>query len=269
MSLSWQDARYLAVIVLLAGCSSGANDPVVTQPKTTEEARPAAPATAVADAAVEKPAAVPATPAIDPGKLQEARTAFAALTAPGSDPAAWEAAQQKLISLGSEAAPVLLEGIKSENAIEREMAATVCALTGSPNGELQAALLTCLKDEAPFVRANAAVALAGIAEHQDQAIAALTDMLSDADPQLRRMAAANLGSFGEEASEQLPKLTAVLANDDDEVVTPVIQLLGRMGPTAVEAVPQLQRIAFEEQGPVKQAAEQALLQIQVKDKPEN
>ena len=42
-------------------------------------------------------------------------------------------------------------------------------------------------------------------------------------------------------------------------MTPVIQLLGRIGPLAVGTVPQLQKIAFEQDGALKQAAEQALL----------
>ena len=93
-------------------------------------------------------------------------------------------------------------------------------------------------------------------------MATLTDLLADTDPQLRRLAAANLSAFGAEASREIPKLTAVLTDSDAEVVTPVIQLLGRMGPLAVDAVPQLQKIAFEQDGALKQAAEQALLLIQ-------
>jgi HEAT repeat protein len=253
-----QEARRLAALTLLvAGCTGGTSEPAVNQavPQRVQTTSPV-PAT---------PASTPiatAAPIAESATVIEARAAFRVLIEPGSEPAAWETAQQKLIGWGAEAAPVLLEGIRSSNPLEREMAATVCALTGSPSADLQAALVNCLQDDALFVRANAAVALTNIPEHQAQALSTLTNLLTESDPQLRRMAATNLSSFGTEASEQLPKLTAVLAADDTEVVMPVIQLLGRMGPTAIAAVPELQRIAFEESGEVKQAAEQALLQIQ-------
>lgn len=267
MSLSRQDACYLLIVLALgAGCSgSGTPSGESSADQGITSSVPSAKATSAPTAkSSETPSAVSAVqvPPVDPGKLQAAKDAYQTLIAPGSDPMIWETAQQKLIELGPDAAPVLLEGVRSANPLEREMAATVCALTGSPTAELQTALVACLQDDVLFVRANAAAALANIPEHQDRAIAALSDLLSASDPQLRRMAAANLGSFGQEASEQLPKLTAVLSDHDAEVVTPVIQLLGRLGPSALEAVPQLQKIAFEEEGEVKQAAEQALLQIQ-------
>ena len=244
------------------GCTSGSTEP----------------AKSVAPSAVASPVAegIPATTdavtlrvpdsAVDPSSndshIAHAQEAFHVLITPGSDSAAWEAAQKHLVALGPTAIPVLLEGLESQNAIERETAATVCALTGAEDARIQAALLKCLSDESSFVRANAAAALAQSPEHQLQVMATLTDLLADTDPQLRRMAAANLGSFGAEASTELPKLTAVLTDNDAEVVTPVIQLLGRMGPLAVDAVPQLQKIAFEQDGELKQAAEQALLLIQ-------
>lgn len=264
MIRNWQDARPLAALVLLYSGCTGAASPPAAEPTAPAQVQSSTPDTDTRVADTATPAATPAT--TNP-QTAEAREAFQTLTTPGVDPAAWEAAQQKLITLGADAAPVLLEGLRSANPMEREMAATVCALSGSPSAELQTALITCLSDEAPFAKASAAAALASVPEHQAQAISTLTDLLADSDPQLRRMAAANLSSFGEEASEQLPRLTAVLADDDTEVVMPVIHLLGRMGPTAVDAVPELQRIAFEETGEVKQAAEQALLQIQATDKP--
>ena len=266
----------LGLVMGAAGCTGGSSEPVSTV------AEPSVPAVAEADglqtlpppsslsddiqyypAGTEIPFPLPNTKrAMEVYEDAEAREAFRVLITPGSDSAAWEAAQKRLVDLGAGAIPVLLGGLESPHAIERETAATVCALTGSADARLQAALVKCLADEVSFVRANAAAALAQSPEHQPQVMATLTDLLADSDPQLRRMAAANLGSFGPEASTELLKLTAVLTDDDAEVVTPVIQLLGRIGPSALEAVPQLQKIAFEQDGELKQAAEQALLLIQ-------
>ncbi len=257
-------ALLLGLVTVAVGCKGDLSEPAVSEP--------VAPVTVAPQVAEMKPAARDAVvlgvpdpasdPAWDDSRVAVAREAFRVLITPGSDPAAWEAAQKQMVDLGPDAIPVMLGGLASKNAIERETAATVCALIGAEDARLQAALLKCLSDESSFVRANAAAALAQVPEYQSQVMATLTDLLADSDPQLRRMAAANLGSFGEEASAELPKLTAVLTDDDAEVVTPVIQLLGRIGPLAVEAVPQLQKIAFEEDGDLKLAAEQALLLIQ-------
>ncbi len=253
----------LALVVGATGCTGGSTEPAsnVDEPPVPAVAD-TGPALSLSgrDDSSTSPAVSEST--VTMKDHQEAREAFKVLISPGSDPTAWEAAQQQLVDLGAGATPVLLSGLASQNPIERETAATVCALTGAEDARIQAALLKCLADESSFVRANAAAALAQVPQHQPQVIATLTDLLSDSDPQLRRMAAANLGSFGAEASGELPKLTAVLADNDAEVVTPVIQLLGRMGPSAVEAIPQLQKIAFEQDGELKQAAEQALLLIQ-------
>ncbi len=275
---AWAQAHATGVILSLgimtgaAGCTGGSTEPAVSEtpqpaaPKVVDASRGVTPPKrggaigSPSELQLMPPAGTEVTEEVKENKV--ARDAFQVLVTPGSDPAAWEAAQKQLIDLGPDAIPVLLSGLGSTNAIERETAATVCALTGAADSRVQTALLMCLADESSFVRANAAAALAQIPEHQAQVMATLTDLLADSDPQLRRMAAANLGSFGEEASAELPKLTAVLADNDAEVVTPVIQLLGRMGPSAVEAVPQLQKIAFEQDGELRQAAEQALLLIQ-------
>ena len=265
----------LGLVTGAAGCTGGSSEPVSTV------VEPSVPAVVDADGLETLPspwASRDVDIQYDPAGTQsllpntkkamevyedaQAREAFRVLITPGSDSAAWEAAQKQLVDLGAGAIPVLLGGLESLNAIERETAATVCALTGAEDARLQVALVKCLTDEVSFVRANAAAALAQSPEHQPQVMATLTDLLADSDPQLRRMAAANLGSFGPEASTELLKLTAVLTDDDAEVVTPVIQLLGRIGPSAVKAVPQLQKIAFEQDGELKQAAEQALLLIQ-------
>jgi hypothetical protein len=66
----------------------------------------------------------------------------------------------------------------------------------------------------------------------------------------------------------VPRLALALEDTDAEVVRPIAQLLGQIGPAASEALPRLQKIAFEAEGEVKAAAEQAVLLIEGKDSPE-
>lgn len=251
----------LGVLVFAAGCGGAASTSDVDPPSPEAPVAAKTPANSSSPKIKEQASLLPVK-AVENSQVTAAREAFQLLIQTGTEPAKWEAAQQTLVTLGTAAAPVLVEGLKSSNPIERETAATVSALSGATDAALQAALVVCLSDSSSFVQANAAAALAQTPEYQPQVMATLTSLLADSDPQLRRMAASNLGSFGAEASAELPKLTAVLADNDAEVVTPVIQLLGRIGPQAVKAVPQLQKIAFEQDGEIKHAAEQALLLIQ-------
>ncbi len=249
----------LTLVLFMAGCSQSPPEPA-TSPAP-------APAPSSPSSVAEQPAQRTSNPAVvaptaEATHLTEAREAFRVLTTAGSDAEKWDAAQQKLLDLGADAVPVLIEGLASTNPIEREMAATVFALTGAADPRSHEPLVKCLADESPFVRANAAAALAPVPEYNARVMNVLSDLLADTDPQLRRMAAANLGSFGAESSVELPKLTALLADEDAEVVTPVVQLLGRIGPPAKEAVPELQRIAFEQVGELQAAAQQALELIQ-------
>ena len=269
----WQDAPFavarivsFGALVVAVGCGSspeaGSETPSSKVQSIAQKSPQGKKQTVQVSENSTHPLTVPSEPVVASRDIQAAREAFQVLITPGSETAAWEAAQQKLVSLGAGATPVLTEGLKSPRDMEREIAATVCAVSENIDARLQASLVKCLTDSSAFVRVNAAAALARFPEHQAPVMATLTDLLADTNPQLRRMAATNLSAFGPEASTELPKLTAVLADSDAEVVTPVIQLLGRIGPQAVDAVPQLQKIAFEQEGELKQAAQQALLLIQ-------
>lgn len=190
-----------------------------------------------------------------------AEKAWAKLMQPEMTSEQWEAAQQALVELGAEAAPLLNRELGSAEEYHREIAATLVAQLGTPSEKTQKALLPLLEDRSPFVRANAAAALAPVAEHSDAVVPVLTKLLKADDPQLRKMAAMNLSSFGKEAAPEVATLAAALEDSDAEVVLPVVQLLGRIGPRAEPAMQRLQQIAFEQEGEVKRAAQTAIEQI--------
>ena len=164
----WHDARqcvaHLAAVCLLAvtlGCG-GTQKPTMVQPGPEAQPLAGPQATDRAQPADPLPASTPAQVASNNAQSQAAREALQILVTPGSDPEAWDAAQQRLVNMGAEAVPVLIEALQSQNAIEREAAATVCALAGASDSALQAALVECLSDDSAFVRANAAAALASV-----------------------------------------------------------------------------------------------------------
>lgn len=190
-----------------------------------------------------------------------AEKAWARLMQPEMTSEQWEAAQQALVELGAEAAPLLNRELGSSEEYHREIAATLVAQLGTPSEKTQKALLPLLDDPSLFVRANAAAALAPVAEHSEAVVPVLTKLLKADDPQLRKMAAMNLSSFGKEAAPEVATLAAALEDSDAEVVLPVVQLLGRIGPRAEPAMQRLQQIAFEQEGEVKRAAQTAIEQI--------
>lgn len=191
-----------------------------------------------------------------------ANCAFQTLVEPGVGTEQWEQAQQKLLSLGPAAVPVLVEALENGDAFQRETAVTVLALMGSPSPEAVPALLKLLEDPSSFVRANAATALILSPQHAATAVPVLIDLLKSDDSQMRQLAATNLELLGPDVPIDVEKLADSLADGESaDVLLPVVELLGRIGPAAGPAVPKLERIAFEHSGDLREAATHALNQI--------
>ncbi|WP_437191954.1 HEAT repeat domain-containing protein [Planctomicrobium sp. SH527] len=195
----------------------------------------------------------------DPVKERQANELVATLLRPGTEPENWDAAHAELLTLGTSAVHVLMGKLSSGTDEERELAATALALVGEDASIATDTLRTALKDRSPFVRANAAAALLQWPDHSAEAIPALIHLLNESDPQIRQLSAMNLSALGEEAGPYVADLQRTLTmTNPPEVVTPVVELLGRIGPSAEPAIPVLQKIAFESEGDVATAAQQAI-----------
>jgi HEAT repeat protein len=190
---------------------------------------------------------------------------FDKLFEPNLDPEKWEAIHLSLIEAGADSVPVLRQALESQDVARREQAASILSLLGAISEPAIPQLLKCLKDESAFVRATSAAALASFSIHQEKAKATLLELLDSKDPELRRLAATNLSILGESASDLVPRLMIALDDTDSEVVRPIAQLLGQIGGPARSALPKLQKIAFEKQGDVKEAATLAVELIEGKN----
>jgi hypothetical protein len=179
---------------------------------------------------------------------------FDQLFQPGLDGGKWEATHLSLVEAGADVVPVLKQALESKDVTRREQAASILSLLGAISEPAVPQLLKCLKDESAFVRATSAAALASFSTHQEQAKGTLLELLDSKDPELRRLAATNLSILGESASDLVPRLTVALDDSDNDVVRPIAQLLGQIGAPARPALTKLQKIAFEKQGDVKEAA---------------
>ncbi len=209
----------------------------------------------------ELPLAIMAPFAADEVK-PELAAAFEKLFEPNLDAEKWESAHLSLVEAGAEAVPVLKKELESSDVSRREQAASILSLLGAVSEPAVPQLLKSLSDESAFVRATSAAALASFSTHQERAKATLLELLDSSDPELRRLAATNLSILGDSASDLVPRLTLALDDADGEVVRPIAQLLGQIGGAARPALPKLQKIAFEQQGDVKEAATLAVEMIE-------
>lgn len=258
------------------GCGQTPGDAPKIEPNTPEQSASAPAPAALQTASIEheassqtplmtsgSPTAPPEMKAAetprDQVKERRAAELIATLLRPGTEPQDWDAAHAELLTLGASAAHVLMGKLSSGTDEERELAATALALVGEEANIAADALRNALKDPSPFVRANAAAALLQWPDHSKEAIPTLIHLLNESDPQLRQLAAMNLSALGEDASPYVADLQRTLTmTNPPEVLTPVVELLGRIGPSAEPAIPVLQKIAFESEGEISNAAQQAI-----------
>lgn len=202
-------------------------------------------------------------------EIGEAEAAFRTMTMENPDPDAWSAAYQKLEEIGAPALPVLLEGLKSELQMTREMASSVLAQFGARAESAADDLIAALDDESTFVRANVATALLQMPDHVDGVVPVFAQILAGEDAELRRTAATNLASIETAKVRPLvPQLIAALGDSDREVVFSVTQLLGRIGPDAADALPKLRVVGAEGDDDLQAAVATAILLIDPEIRPE-
>ena len=279
----------LSICAVVTGCQKASPEPVSQSPATGNTVAPAKTAAAPVVAMNDDPPSLPGIPsaeiisdlppvtafgelplAIVPSTATEEikpelAAAFEKLFQPGLEGEKWDAVHISLVEAGGDAVPVLKKALESNDVARREQAASILSLLGAVGEPAVPALLKALDDESAFVRATSAAALASFSAHQEKAKATLLKLLDSKDPELRRLAATNLSILGENASDLVPRLTIALDDTDGEVVRPIAQLLGQIGTAARPALPKLQKIAFEKQGDVKEAATLAVELIERKN----
>ncbi|MCA9089352.1 MAG: HEAT repeat domain-containing protein [Planctomycetaceae bacterium] len=252
----------LALLGLLAGCQA-ATEPEshVSQPAPVRQERPA-----TEQATAREGTSAPSAPQMTAAAPVDssAQRAFDVLTTPGTSLDDWDAAQQQLLEMGAQAAPVLAAALRSEIPLQRESAATTLVLLGPDAAALATTeLLQALNDDSDFVRANAAAALLQVPDQAARALPTLVQLLQARDSGLRQMAAMNLRSQPLAAESYLSEVLSQLEREAAvEVAVPLIELLGAMGPAASAAVSQLQPLATSADPQVSQAASLALQRVQ-------
>ncbi|MGD9855149.1 MAG: HEAT repeat domain-containing protein [Planctomycetaceae bacterium] len=263
----------LMVLSAMIGCGSddappaGPGPPSTTAtaavdtaaPAETEPVSPATPPEVTKHESDTASAAPPATP-----EQQEAEAAFREMTAEGVTPEDVDAATEKLLAIGAPAASILADELQSQDALRREMAATMLVLLGADASAATDQLILALNDESNFVRANAATALAQMEGHAAQVIPVYEEFLGGEDLILRKTMASNLSLLDAAAAKPLiGRLTMLLQVDDREVQIAAVEFLGRMGADAAEAVDAIKALDVTDDAELGAAVSAALASIPV------
>jgi HEAT repeat protein len=178
-----------------------------------------------------------------------------------ADPRTAAGAAQALGNIGADAAeaiPQLTEAMRGTNVVLCRMAAKALSQIGRP---ALPALIAHLKHRDPFVRGEAALALGWMGPAAVPAVPTLIEALRPTRPPAARP---NLENVPADSATPTTSVTPAHAGPTPEEASRVYaaQALGRIGPAAASAAAALTQAAADPNDQVRQAAQQALRQVQ-------
>lgn len=194
---------------------------------------------------------------------QAAQDTFSKMTRDGVSQNELDDAIEKLMAIGAPAVSILADGLRADEPIKREMAATMLASLGRDAAAAREELIAALKDDSAFVRANAATALAQMEGQTAVVLPVFAEFLGGDDDNLRKMMATNLAVLdATDAQPLLGQLTELLQNMDRDVQLAIVAFLGRMGADAQAAVNELTALDTSDDAELEAAVTAALMQIE-------
>jgi HEAT repeat protein len=169
---------------------------------------------------------------------------------------------------GAEAIPALTEAMRGTNIVLCRLAAKALSQIGVP---AISALVAHLQHSDPFVRGEAALAIGWLGPTAKAAIPYLAQVvrgreprsLRDTPPPSSRLSRAGLGEEDHaDTTTPIASPAADSSSPEESCRVYAAQALGRMGPIAIDAVAELKIASRTGSDGLRQAAAQALLQIQ-------
>jgi HEAT repeat protein len=168
--------------------------------------------------------------------------------------------------MGPAAAPVLLEGLKSEDGVTRAACLQALGVLDTPPEDAIKAVARLLSEKDQTARRQVVFALGQFGEAGKPALSALVGVLKnkDNDAETRALAARAIGGLGPAARDAVEPLRNALKDDDEYVRLGAVVALGEIGPDARDAVPALSDLAREENPHLRRAVARTLDRIQGK-----
>ena len=169
---------------------------------------------------------------------------------------------------GADAIPALTEAMRGTNIVLCRLAAKALSQIGVP---AISALVTHLQHADPFVRGEAALALGWLGPKAKAAVPYLAQVVRGREPRSLRDTPPPSGSLsrstvtGDDSTESATPVASPVADSsspEEACRVYAAQALGRMGPAAIAAVAELKIASRTGTESLRQAAAQALRQIQ-------
>ncbi|MFV0445974.1 MAG: HEAT repeat domain-containing protein [Planctomycetaceae bacterium] len=261
-----------SIILLWGGCSgeqATTAEPTSSETTTQRESARVDETTPELQSALGNESVVTADAAPMSATEKQAREALRTLTTDGVSGDAWEQAHQTLVDLGADAVDVLKDALRSDDALTRDSAASVLALSPEAARQARTELAACLDHSSNYLRANAAAALALIPGEEDRVVPVLLELSQSSDAELKRMAAVNLRNLAPALRDRVTELRPLLRDADSEVLLPVLEVLNDLGEFSKPLQSELERLATQSEDPaVQTAARQALDRLPTETGPE-
>lgn len=143
------------------------------------------------------------------------------------------AAYDELIAMGADAVPILVEGLKHEDAGIRNASASTLGKIGPDAVGAVPALIEALEDKYREVHRTAVEAIGRIGPGASEAIPILIEKLADGDSGSGGQIATALAQL---KPDSIPSLIELLESDDDDLILWAIKSLEEIGPDAKDAV---------------------------------
>jgi hypothetical protein len=192
------------------------------------------------DAATCKQAMAPLAAFARNGYAEEAAAALARRLCDDRDEVADEA--KSLAKVGSEAVPILTEGLANERAHVRAQSAYALAAIGAAAQPAMTALLGLLSDEDDEVRTATVQAVAALAGDDDAVRATVERVLASEDVPVRSAFVAGLAANPPPGGWRLTLLMRLAEDDSEQVRAAAGQLLAIAGPAKPEVAAALKRL---------------------------
>jgi HEAT repeat protein len=141
--------------------------------------------------------------------------------------------------IGPEAAPSLLDGLKSRSATVRHEAAFLLVHIGPEAEKAIPILLDEMRSKDSIVRSNAVSVLLQLGPKVKRAIPELVGLLKDRDPVLRTTAGRILHGIGSQAKDAIPSLIQSLKDEKQDVRLAAAMALLAIDPNQKAAIPVL------------------------------
>jgi hypothetical protein len=153
---------------------------------------------------------------------------------------------------------ILREGMRSKDAVTRQIAVQALGLGGSAEEETIMGLIQALNDEDIKVREKARMAVRATIEQppNDSCVVTLAETMTEL--RAREHIVAILGGMKRRAAPAVPTLVRHLESNDIDLQRAAMDALGRIGPTAEEAIPALRRMQKDDNAVRREAANRAL-----------